>query len=98
MDPKTTSLGNITPEDLAKYLSAAYGLKFNVDEIEADIALGAPVNPDGTMHLIDYMAWMIKERRSGREGRPAQPPSLRRVEDPQLGEAGRGHDGPPAPG
>lgn len=74
MDEKTTSLGHITVEDLAKYLSAVYGEKFDPEEIRADIKAGAPTNPDGTMHLIEYTAWLARERRRARE-RPRTPPT-----------------------
>lgn len=74
MDPKTTSLANITPEDLARALTAASGRQVRVEEIRTDIELGAPVNPDGTMHLVNYMAWMLKERKAGREG-SSRPPT-----------------------
>lgn len=70
MDEKTTSLANITIEDLAKLLSVRYGVKFDASEIRDDVARGAPLNPDGTMHLIHYMAWMIRERRLGRDRPP----------------------------
>ena len=30
-----------------------------------DIATGAPVNTDGTMNLIAYAAWLIKEMNDG---------------------------------
>jgi hypothetical protein len=32
--------------------------------LEADRAAGAPANPDGTVNLVHYAAWLVKE--SGR--------------------------------
>lgn len=32
-----------------------------VDRIRADLAAGAPANPDGTLNLIHYAAWLARE-------------------------------------
>jgi hypothetical protein len=32
-----------------------------VDAIRADLAAGAPANPDGTLNLIHYAAWLARE-------------------------------------
>lgn len=45
-------------EALAKLLSKAGGRVILARTIEADVAAGAPRNPDGTMHLIHYAAWL----------------------------------------
>jgi hypothetical protein len=29
--------------------------------LRADLAAGAPVNPDGTLHLVRYAAWLVRE-------------------------------------
>jgi hypothetical protein len=29
--------------------------------IEADLADGAPANPDGTINLVNYTAWLVRE-------------------------------------
>jgi hypothetical protein len=29
--------------------------------LRADLAAGAPVNPDGTIHLVHYAAWLVRE-------------------------------------
>lgn len=31
------------------------------ERVEADIRAGAPVNPDGTINLIQYTAWLARE-------------------------------------
>jgi hypothetical protein len=36
-----------------------------VEMIEADVDDGAPVNPDGTLNLVHYAAWLVKEIASG---------------------------------
>lgn len=49
--------------DAAKVLSKAGGRVIRVDQIEADIAAGAPQNGDGTINLIAYAAWLAREER-----------------------------------
>ena len=51
--------------DAARLLSGACGQLITVEMIEADIAVGAPVNGDGTINLIHYVAWLVKEMASG---------------------------------
>lgn len=48
----------LTPDEVAKALSAAGGQKISADQVRADIARGAPTNADGTLHLIHYTAWL----------------------------------------
>jgi len=57
MELKITAL---TPEALASILSRS-GAKITSDAILADVSAGAPSNPDGTINLIHYTAWMLKE-------------------------------------
>ena len=47
--------------DAAKLLSAAGGQAVTVEMIEADLAAGAPTNGDGTINLMHYAAWLLKE-------------------------------------
>ncbi len=47
--------------DMARLLSAAGGQAIGVDAIEADIAAGAPTNADGTLNLVYYAAWLLRE-------------------------------------
>jgi hypothetical protein len=48
-------------------LLATAGLEAPVTEemIRADIADGAPVNADGTINLVHYCAWLLKEMARG---------------------------------
>lgn len=34
---------------------------FSLERLEADIASGAPVNADGTVDILKYIAWVAKE-------------------------------------
>ena len=45
--------------DLARVLSAMGPRPVTVAMLEADIAAGAPINPDGTMNLVQYAAWLV---------------------------------------
>jgi hypothetical protein len=46
-------------EDLARILSASGLRPVTVETLRADIEDGAPVNPDGTMNLVQYVAWLV---------------------------------------
>jgi hypothetical protein len=52
--------------DAAKLLSKIGGRLVTVEILQRDIAAGAPVNPDGTINLVMYAAWLVKE--AGRNG------------------------------
>jgi len=51
--------------DAARLLSAAGGQRITLDMLEADRAAGAPANADGTLNLVHYAAWLVREM-SGR--------------------------------
>jgi hypothetical protein len=57
--------------DAARMLTKVGGLPVTVDMIRADHCSGAPANPDGTVNLVHYCAWLVREcrRRSKREAR-----------------------------
>jgi hypothetical protein len=60
MDPN-----RLTPAQAAKLLSAAAKVQVPVEKIEQDIADGAPSNADGTLSLVGYAAWLLKEMGHG---------------------------------
>lgn len=47
--------------DAAKVLSKAGGRQIRVEQIEADMAAGAPTNGDGTINLVMYAAWLTSQ-------------------------------------
>jgi len=51
--------------DAARLLSKTGGQPISMEMLEADIAGGAPTNPDGTINLVHYAAWLVKELASG---------------------------------
>lgn len=62
--------GRINPlalviSDAAKLLSKAGGRVIRSEQIEADVAAGAPTNGDGTINLVTYAAWLVQERGRG---------------------------------
>ncbi len=61
----TIDPNRLAPEQAAKLLSAAAKVHIPVEQILEDLAQGAPRNPDGTMNLIHYTAWLLKEMRRG---------------------------------
>lgn len=44
--------------DAARLLSAAGGHPVTPEQIQADIEAGLPTNPDGTINLVRYAAWL----------------------------------------
>ena len=50
-----------TLEDAARLLTSLGGKAVTVEMIRADIDAEAPVNPDGTINLVHYGAWLVKE-------------------------------------
>ena len=58
--------GRVNPAALpvavaAQMLSAAGGQQVSVEMLEADINVGAPTNADGSINLVHYAAWLVKE-------------------------------------
>lgn len=51
----------LTLADAARLLTAAGGQAVTAEQIAADIAAGAPTNPDGTLNLVHYAAWLARE-------------------------------------
>jgi hypothetical protein len=50
--------------DAARLLSAVGGQAVTVEMLHADIAVGAPANADGTINVVQYAAWLVKEMAS----------------------------------
>ena len=48
-------------ESLVTALRRSGSRTISLERLEADIAAGAPVNDDGTMNVIAYTAWILKE-------------------------------------
>ena len=50
--------------DAARLLSNAGGQLITVEMLDADVLAGAPTNPDGTLNLVHYAAWLVREMAS----------------------------------
>jgi hypothetical protein len=60
--PTTGRNPNAMPvADLAAILAKLTGRPLTAAMVEADLAAGAPYHPDGSMHLIHYGAWLLRE-------------------------------------
>ena len=55
----------LTPEQAAKLLSAAAKVRVPVEQITTDLEAGLPQNTDGTINLMHYAAWLVKEMGRG---------------------------------
>jgi len=51
--------------DAAMILTKVGGGRITVEMLEADVDAGAPLNPDGTLNLVHYAAWLVKETSRG---------------------------------
>jgi hypothetical protein len=45
----------------ANLLTKVSGRLVSQDALQADIEAGAPTNADGTINLVHYAAWLVKE-------------------------------------
>ena len=50
----------LQPEILVRLLKQAGSRTISEETLAADIESGAPKNPDGTINLIEYAAWLVK--------------------------------------
>jgi hypothetical protein len=51
----------LTVANAARLLTEAGGHLITVEMLEADLAVGAPANADGTINLVHYAAWLVRE-------------------------------------
>ena len=47
--------------DAARLLAKLSGLPVEPERLEEDFSDGAPRNPDGSINLVHYAAWLVKE-------------------------------------
>jgi hypothetical protein len=53
---------SMTTQQLADFLTKVGPTPVTVEEIESDLAAGAPKNDDGTMSLLHYAAWLVGKK------------------------------------
>jgi hypothetical protein len=54
--------------DAARLLTAVSGEPVPEDMLQEDIVDGAPTNADGTLNLVHYAAWLVKEMATRNDG------------------------------
>ncbi|HED53825.1 MAG TPA: hypothetical protein ENJ00_06450 [Phycisphaerales bacterium] len=55
----------MTVEDAAKLPTKAGGVRVSEAQIRKDIEANAPTNADGTINLVHYAAWLVREMAPG---------------------------------
>ncbi len=60
LNPNALSVANA-----AQLLTKVGGAQVTVEMLEADRADGAPANADGTINLVHYGAWLVREKAGG---------------------------------
>ena len=55
----------MTPDDAARLLTRAGGVRIQAEQIRDDIDAGAPTNADGTINLVHYAAWLVQQSAAG---------------------------------
>lgn len=65
----STQLGSLDPnrltvEQAARVLSTSGRKLLTAEMLQRDIAAGAPTNADGTINLIHFAGWLVKEMAS----------------------------------
>lgn len=65
-DERRINPQRLTLAELARALSNAGSRLITPEQIEADLAAGAPRNADGTVNILFYIAWLARESGNGR--------------------------------
>ena len=52
-------------DDAARLLTKAGGVRISEAQIRKDIEANAPTNADGTINLVHYAAWLVREMATG---------------------------------
>ncbi len=55
----------LSPANAAKLLTRVGAAPVSEASLRDDIAAGAPTNADGTLNLVHYAAWLVKEMARG---------------------------------
>ena len=64
-DNKPMDPNRLTVEQAARVLSAASSRQVGIELLRQDLEAGAPTNPDGTINLVNYAAWLVGEMGRG---------------------------------
>ena len=58
--------------DAARLLAKVGGPSIKEAMLTSDVEAGAPTNPDGTINLVQYAAWLVKEMGRSAGGRDGE--------------------------
>ena len=58
--PENT-LEHITKEDFVTAMRRSGSRTITLERLDEDIEAGAPVNADGTVNILNYVAWVARE-------------------------------------
>ena len=61
MTRETAKITAISPKKMAEILRKSGSREVSDETIAADIEAGAPVAADGTINMIEYAAWLVRE-------------------------------------
>jgi len=59
--PAAVDPARLTPAQLAAMLTRLGDREFSTEDIEKDIEAGAPVNDDGSLSVVYFSAWLVRE-------------------------------------
>lgn len=65
MAKRQINLAAMTPAQAARVLNAVSEERVTAAQVKQDVDAGAPVNDDGTLHLVNYGAWLHRQVRDG---------------------------------
>jgi hypothetical protein len=60
-DKPVLNPNSLSIADAAQMLTRVGGQPVTVNMLQADVGAGAPTNADGTINLVHYAAWLVKE-------------------------------------
>jgi hypothetical protein len=60
-DRQTLRITALPVADLARILAAAYGRRVTEEQVRDVIEAGGLLRPDGTVSLIEYVAFLVRE-------------------------------------
>ena len=58
--PSGLRLTSLSLEDAAQMLTKGGRVRMTAADLKADVDAGVPVNEDGTISLLAYVAWLVK--------------------------------------
>lgn len=64
---KPINPGALALPDAARLLTKVSGRPIAEELLRRDVSAGAPTNADGTLNLVRYAAWLVRELHRGEE-------------------------------